>query len=457
MDHIDQNLLRLTHARLGLKKKFYPSQEFKDNHSPLCLSNPFRILPPELWAQVFLHIPNTAPDVVINSTVRDGVWTVTHVCSGWRALALATPWMWTEILVVIKCARTSKLNNSRLARLNLWLERSNHHPLNVHVIEERISQYRQLPLDPADPVIRRFVESSVRWETADLAMSMSLYSWKALAGIAGRLPNLKCWSIHWIQPNYSAVESVLLGNGYPTNLLTLAPKLHSIRSDSGIWLTTARLPFHQLTSLDLINFISSPYPLDVISCNELIQRCPNLEYLKLSCGDMLPGALPLPTITHHRLKSLIVLTEYVRASLDVNLIGAESGLGAFFDSLVLPSLELLSVRFRSQRAWPHQSLAAFLMRINSLSVLSLEAEIFSAQNIASYLQLTPSLQDVFLQIPSVIGQNLLEELQKQEEKNIWPPSIAELYCYEKLKQDIYLASMPFQAAPGMDKILIKRY
>jgi F-box-like len=77
-------------------------------------------LPPELLIVIFSHLGRNSSDLR----------RVTHVCSRWRAIAVNTPPLWTDINVHLKSGFNRKLQ-ALLSRTDLFLNRAGDLPLDV--------------------------------------------------------------------------------------------------------------------------------------------------------------------------------------------------------------------------------------------------------------------------------------------------------------------------------------
>ena len=132
------------------------------------LHSPITRLPYEVLAHVFVEaLPSihTAADVKRPSNRRVPV-SASHICREWRAIALATPQLWTHIYLNVDKCKTGEQLRSRAIALNIYLERSSRCPLFIK-LSYRIPTYNMVPykerITTISSVIRSIVDAQFRW------------------------------------------------------------------------------------------------------------------------------------------------------------------------------------------------------------------------------------------------------------------------------------------------------
>ncbi|KAJ7162804.1 hypothetical protein C8R43DRAFT_919699 [Mycena crocata] len=141
-----------------------------------------RSLPPEVLSLIFLAVP---PDDECGLMFRTP-WLLTTICHRWRAVALATPALWTATHFMLEEWQSS----GRQKLLRTSLERSGSGPLHMN-ISASSAVLSNVSFD-------LLISSSQRWRDAKLRIPMALYSRMSALGIG--LPALRKLELE-LEPN----------------------------------------------------------------------------------------------------------------------------------------------------------------------------------------------------------------------------------------------------------------
>ncbi|KAF7342594.1 F-box domain-containing protein [Mycena sanguinolenta] len=164
---VHQTSARLTNldAQISrLKDRLHRLQEerrtlSKDHARNLGIVSALRRMPPELLGEIFSWTVPSTRDVL---STRLCPWVLTHVCSGWRAVALAIPSLWSMIYIDFELKQEYPLEmvRTQLARAQL---------LKVHFCGTEVT-------DPS-PQITMFellAQHSARWQELSLQLTCDL-------------------------------------------------------------------------------------------------------------------------------------------------------------------------------------------------------------------------------------------------------------------------------------------
>ncbi|KAJ7457215.1 hypothetical protein B0H11DRAFT_1925153 [Mycena galericulata] len=203
--------------------------------------SPLRRMPPEVLCEIFAWtLPHPQTAARRGPTVYDSPWMLTQICSRWRAIAVATPSLWSLVAISYSfpqlpdvCDPSPPLHPVSLVKIQL--ERAQ--KLRVHFYG---SEYTDaLPQIEMFALLSRY---SARWENLSLGLTSHLVP--LLPALRDQLPLLsKVW-IQWDGPqSQDSVESI--------ECFLAAPAL----SDVGIYNEYRRVaipfPAQHLTRYDL--------------------------------------------------------------------------------------------------------------------------------------------------------------------------------------------------------------
>ncbi|KAJ7617021.1 hypothetical protein FB45DRAFT_933293 [Roridomyces roridus] len=192
--------------------------------------SPIRIIPPEVWADIFLW--TLPPSYEVSPSPRgfsQSPWVLTRVSSLWRQIAVSTPSLWTRIVISY-----SRGDAWSLEAVKTQIQRAR--GLRIWFIPSRT-------LDPA-PQLEMFqllVEQSPRWEEAVLGLTRPMLP--AFTAIRDRVPLLHRLWLQWDDDHTKAdMNSV--------DAFRNAPLLRQLCVVEG-FTTSIQFPIQQLTHYDL--------------------------------------------------------------------------------------------------------------------------------------------------------------------------------------------------------------
>ncbi|KAL0577053.1 hypothetical protein V5O48_004934 [Marasmius crinis-equi] len=300
--------------------------------------------PAELWAEIFTHYLPSFHDSESAIEYEKHLLLLSSVCGHLRAVALATPRLWSRIYV---CTGRSE---SERSRVGTWLERSRGCSLTL------ILKLGHGVGGSDGDVIRDILLHSRRWEHLSISADSErrVYSeFKPFLKGKGNLPLLK----------EVGLDVPLLGHG--DSLLSMfrdAPMLRSVnlrRMDSVHLLE--ELPLHQLRRLSLGRET-------VTSARDFwgaLVKMPDVEELSVSVdvGPAFNGfqtELPELPIVHPKLRSLAIDVAIRGDEMIIQRLRRETA--DILDNLVVSRLESFSIAC-GESHWPcEESVRAFLER-----------------------------------------------------------------------------------------------
>ncbi|KAJ7765272.1 hypothetical protein B0H16DRAFT_1454436 [Mycena metata] len=204
-------------------------------------------------------------------------WYLAHICRYWRDVALATPFLWTEILIM-------GTNKYPLGKLETQLARSSNAPLKVLLWRSYSGQDTLI-----EKFIRLLVDCGPRWTNASLVIKPEHFA--LLSPLRGRIPLLRYLRID-VSNSFDERPGPLLSHNV-TNPLEIAPALRDVTLEDVSPLPRGLvLPFGQLTRLK----VATNHRRIVA----LLQTTPNLEHASLDFTTDPPAAGTLIRLAHLR-------------------------------------------------------------------------------------------------------------------------------------------------------------
>ncbi|KAH7887165.1 hypothetical protein F5I97DRAFT_1112081 [Phlebopus sp. FC_14] len=315
------------------------------------LTSTIRRLPANIFGEIFRQwLPK---DTCIVPGSMCSPLLLTQVCQRWRSIAMATPHLWSSLMIPLRKAVADEYR----IQCDTWLARAKGIPLMlaIHGVD---SSSRHL-LNWLQRLISRCCD--LRWYgplldgllangTVELLEKLDVN----VFGMPHRRPSID------VPSGMSRLGSVCLIFAYEVNSL------------DGI-----TLPWAQLTEMDM-NGVNLPWT-DVSRLLRICSRLQNAKFSLLDGGDLDDQQATVPgSVVNHSLKFL-----------GIELYGQTANY--LLDALVLPSLAELHLGFCYVGEWPHEQFASFIARSRcSLKKLTVAAHGSVWDHWSEYRSLLPT-------------------------------------------------------------------
>ena len=278
--------------RMGSEHREHICTSSSHPHSPSYIS----LLPPEILAEIFAYcLPSESFPIPSRS---EAPLLLTQVSSHWRALAIATPDLWTAIHINYKDPVED------IPASDIWLSRSRNKHLSLSIAIDFGEQPQQEILDALCKYSNRW--KHVRFDFRHL-LCPPMYS---LDIALGHVPQLCTFEFH--------ARDISTMNVHPiTRLLASAPQLREVSwvDDLADTETMMELPLGQLSHLSLAMEHGT---LDYL---QVLNECLNLEHIRIT--------KPLFKAIHSQ--PPLFLSKLTSLNISPDLTG-------IFDHLTLPAL-----------------------------------------------------------------------------------------------------------------------
>ncbi|KAJ7022138.1 hypothetical protein C8F04DRAFT_1012626 [Mycena alexandri] len=274
---VDRATAFLSQRRADLEESLKTAQAIR---------SPMRRLPPEILGEIFTFAGLDAGFLTFDSAP----WLLTRICRHWSAVCLATPKLWSTLVLNLDGPEPPGM----VALTKLHLQRSANVPLSVQFSEED-------GVKSSSPILEAIISHSDRWRIADVYLTLPLLN--QITSIRGRLSSLTQFMV---SVDYAASDSVELDAEF-WNILTIAPNLQFLRAHSWDMRTMRPTPFtvawNRLTRLST-TFASNTEALsilrqlsDIVECkfaftmtdplqmDSPVIRLPHLRFLGLQIQD----------------------------------------------------------------------------------------------------------------------------------------------------------------------------
>lgn len=254
-------------------------------------------LPPEVLSEIFLYcIPHEQFPVACRTQAP---LLLTQVSAGWRALALASPDLWTSLHINYKDPVED------IPATDLWLSRSGNKPLTLSIAVDFGEQ-------PQQEIIDAICRHSKRWRHVRFDFRHLLCPRMYSLNLAqDQVPELSTFEFHARDISNINVSPI-------TRLLRSAPKLRELTwvDDLADTDTLLELPLGRLTRLSLEMDHGT---LDYL---QVLNECSNLEHIRIT----------RPSATTPQTRPPLFLPKLVSLNISSDLTG-------ICDHLVLPALK----------------------------------------------------------------------------------------------------------------------
>ena len=242
----------------------------------------FNQLPRDTLAEIFVRcLPEVSlwPTIVGRSTKNVAPLLLCNVCSTWRTVALATPRLWQTLFLDFKRATPkSKVTEEAVAMTHIWIRRSGVLPLTLSL---QVKPCRAGKDNHAlgEALLNALFNYASRWEHVGFSY---------LPIPLSQLEHMPCLRTLCVLADESTQ--------FP---FASCPKLASIFWYFKSTVSSAPLPWHQLTHIHLDDYTSTP---DMIF---VIQSCPKLTDLSVTLNeDEVPESLPREQLVNKSLRKL---------------------------------------------------------------------------------------------------------------------------------------------------------
>ncbi|KAJ7125838.1 hypothetical protein C8R43DRAFT_958306 [Mycena crocata] len=333
---------------------------------------PIRRMPTELLSTIFICyadlMDDTAPARQGPSTVRDGVWSLSHICGHWRDVALSTHALWSRFS--FHCS-SERLSNAG-AFTEEFLRRSGNHLLTIDFFCRE--SHDETPHLHCRGVLNTLLSRSRQWKVATFYLPRHLYDNMVQGTITDNLPFLETLALR--------VAFKEAGTLNDLDTFRSCPSLIKLTLSAGVpWRDYIAFPWHQLSSY---HGDANYGDIHVLPLASNIRNC-SLRFLTFS----------LPLI--HQMRSL-------------KLTGVHPPLG----QLTLPALEHLSF-VTSTRIHDFSAITALVRTASALSSLEIFFHILEGNLLASMLEF-------FATLPTVERLHIIE-LHRGSERQIYSAAV----------------------------------
>ncbi|KDR78725.1 hypothetical protein GALMADRAFT_137736 [Galerina marginata CBS 339.88] len=323
-------------------------------------------LPVELLQEIFIHTLTPQLGKRYNASLSRSLlpWSLSQVCQRWRNTALSTSALWRQLPQINFQGKTGHTGNYDLEFITELLKRSHGMSIDIHIVGDFTLHY-------SHPTLDLLICHSDRWR--DLTMEIASESfdfWK----IKGRLASLERLTLI----DFSSEEFDDIGVGLTNDVFVIAPRLYDVYVEEPN--QKILLPSNQI--LHFSQKVGHVGQVPHIFSSNLGLRTLELE-------DILVETL-LPDTTLPNLVSLKIDFAWA-ASHDL-----------FFDSITLPALESLNIA--SYNGDLLRTITSLIKRSGSshaLKNLTLESDFILSGQLATLLQLTPVLKNLYINLPPV--------------------------------------------------------
>ncbi|KAK7063627.1 F-box domain-containing protein [Favolaschia claudopus] len=259
----------------------------------LCSSilSPIRRLSAAMLSRIFLlclpHI-SEARNIPWYEALEESPWILGHVSRYGRAVALATPGLWSSILI-----QGGDVVDGELYSLGM-LESSAGYHLRLRQMHEQ-DEYI------AERALQALVQHSTRWKTLRITASQLM----RLAGVRGRLPILETLSVYSRDDSDEEADEDYYSCPPSSNHFAIAPELRSLHVDNAGY-PSLTLPWAQLTHYEALGTWAAHI--------DALQSLPNLESCSLVIADEVHFEDPFaygikPAVRLTKLRQLRIMTE----------------------------------------------------------------------------------------------------------------------------------------------------
>ncbi|KAJ7648392.1 hypothetical protein DFH06DRAFT_1476392 [Mycena polygramma] len=247
---LDAGIARL-HEQLHQLEEEHVALSIYRSKSNAILS-PLRRMPPEMLSEIFCWtLPSLRNGTRRGIKMTDTPWVLTHVCSRWRAIAIATPSLWSLVFIVYT-RYTNPASSYPLPMVETQIARAQKFKIHFYACEATD------PLPQLD-VFQCLAKQASRWEDLVLRLTSALFP--LLASLRGCLPSLRRSWMQWdCTASQMARDSI--------DFCESAPSLVDVTVVNEHRFIPFYLPAHQLTRYQL----NAPWEIH----RAILKQAPNL-------------------------------------------------------------------------------------------------------------------------------------------------------------------------------------
>ncbi|KAJ7498222.1 hypothetical protein B0H11DRAFT_834860 [Mycena galericulata] len=193
--------------------------------------SPLRRMPPEVLGEIFSWTLLSVEEAWSCDRFKKSPWVLTHICSRWRSISLATPSLWSQVIINYHQGFVPPL-----AAIETQIERA--HTLTIHFF----------PTSNQDPgpqleMFELLAKHSLRWEVLCLGITRAMLP--ALTVLRHRVPLLRRL---WIQSSDEGNDEAFLDS---VDCFFTAPSLVDVGVFDPYFSVSIPMPVHQLTRYEL--------------------------------------------------------------------------------------------------------------------------------------------------------------------------------------------------------------
>lgn len=324
-------------ARSALKQLLVArGRTYDDLEAHRALFSPIRRIPPELLGEIFFHC--LPAETYIRPSAKEYPLLFTQISSTWRAVALATPALWTSLAVNL----STESCTPALPLIHTWLARSGSCLLSFYIVDTIRKDEQEPHMTTSASVLALYAPHYNRWQNVRL----EYLDWRVDTGFAALLP---------CADPPRALESLHLARDFwrPNERAQLSLMLSAPRLRDCTWISNTDLgkTFH--ASFPQLSRLFLERPLVQEDFMHILGEGANLE----ACQFFVLASSPL-----ERAPGEVVLRHNLR-SLDITA----DLFGRLFAQLELPHLTDFSVRRfdvvpHHVSVWPHAAFLSLLAR-----------------------------------------------------------------------------------------------
>ncbi|PPQ98202.1 hypothetical protein CVT26_003454 [Gymnopilus dilepis] len=200
------------------------SMDSLESHNAALAS--LRCLPVEILIEIFLKFDSLEEHGDPSQNMPP--WVLTHVCKGWRDIAIQVPALWKNLPPSTLGSTDKDELKRRLDCLSTVLARSSSEKLSFFLSKEKTPS-------EDDHILSMLFNHSERWKTVSLWLSEDVCA--HFSRVKGRVPSLCSLNLFINRTGRLCVD-----------MFDVAPSLRTVNLGSLPWAGLVKLPWHQLTS-----------------------------------------------------------------------------------------------------------------------------------------------------------------------------------------------------------------